>query len=260
MLSVTIITHNEAHNLPDALASVAWADEIVVVDSESTDQTVEIARAAGARVIIHPWPGYAEQKNFAETQASHPWILNLDADERVTPELKARIGQVIKAATPTHQAFYVRRRNCYLGRWLRHSGWYPDYQLRLYQRGSGQWRGEFVHESFHPHQTAGYLEADLLHYSIRSLTEHHERLGRYTTLAAQRLKAEGKRVSVRHLVMLPALTFFKSYVLKLGVLDGLAGLYVSYFAAYYVFLKYAKRWEDQRTERGVRSYAVNPKQ
>jgi glycosyltransferase involved in cell wall biosynthesis len=243
-LTVTIIALNEAENLPDALASVAWAREVVVIDAESRDATADIARAAGARVITRPWPGYAAQKNFADAHAHGEWVLNLDADERVTPELRQKIEAAIE--TPNGcVAFYVRRRNFYLGRWLRHSGWYPDYQLRLYRRGAGEWRGAYVHESFHARGSIGRLDADLLHYSVKSLAEHHERLGRYTTLAAQQLAAAGTRVSLAQLLLAPLLAFFKSYVVKRGFLDGTPGLCVAYFAAHYVFLKYAKRWESQ---------------
>ncbi|MBX7223216.1 MAG: glycosyltransferase family 2 protein [Blastocatellia bacterium] len=245
MLSVTIITHNEVENLPAALASVAWADEVIVVDSESTDTTVEIARQAGAKVFVRPWPGYAAQKNFADAQASGNWILSIDADERVTPELKSLIEKTIRA-NPPQVGFYVKRRNFYLGRWLAHSGWYPDYQLRLYRPGGGTWKGNFVHESFQTEGLTARLPADLEHYSIRSLQEHHERLGRYTTLAAAAMQAEGKQTSVARIMIAPVLTFVRSYIFKLGILDGFPGFCVSFFAAYYVFLKYAKRWESQR--------------
>jgi len=243
-ISVTIITLNEEDRLAEALASVAWADEIIVVDAESTDRTVEIARQYTDRVIINPWPGYAAQKNFADRQASHEWILSLDADERVSPELRQSIER-LKREGAQHDGYRISRRAWYLGRWINHSGWYPDYQLRLYRRDCARWQGDYVHESVRVEGRVETLTGDLWHLTRRSLTEHHEVLGRYTTLAAEGDFAQGKTVGFLDLLWKPPLTFLRSYILKQGFRDGIPGLVIASFAAYYVFLKQAKLWEKQ---------------
>lgn len=248
-ISVTIITLNEEDRLGDALDSVAWADEIVVVDAGSTDRTVEIARQYTDRVIVRAWPGYAAQKNFADSQASGDWILSIDADERVSPELRHTIEE-LRHYGPRHDGYRLARRAWYMGRWIRHCGWYPDYQLRLYRRDRACWTGEYVHESVRVDGSVGTLSGDLWHLTRRSVGEHHEVLGRYTTLAAEQESLRGKRATLTRLLIQPLLTFLRSYVLKQGFRDGIPGLVISSFAAYYVFLKYAKLWEKQHLPRG----------
>ena|ERR1051326_2746079 len=245
-LSVTVITHNEEKNIAAALESVRWADEIVVIDSHSTDQTVEIARKYTDQVIVRDWPGYAAQKQFAAEQARHDWILSIDADERVTPELASEIQKILKSPPADTQGFYISRRNYYLGQAVKHSGWAPDYQLRLYLRKSGRWRGDFVHESVSLTGQVGKLVGKLDHFSIQSLSAHHQRLDRYTTLAAADLRARGVRVSLLDLFLRPIFAWIRSYLLRAGFLDGSAGILIAYFAAYYIFLKYAKAWESQQ--------------
>jgi glycosyltransferase involved in cell wall biosynthesis len=250
-IAVTIITRNEEDRIAEALASVAWADEIVVVDAESTDRTVEIARQYTDRVIGNPWPGYAAQKNFADSQASHEWILSLDADERVSPELRQSIEQLMREG-PIHDGYRIARRAWYLGRWINHSGWYPDYQLRLYRRARAHWQGDYVHESVRVDGRIGTLAGDLWHFTRRSLAEHHDVLGHYTTLAAAGDLAQGKAAGFLSLLVNPPLTFFRSYVLKQGFRDGVPGLVIASFAAYYVFLKQAKLWEKRHLPEGWR--------
>lgn len=248
-ISVTIITLNEEDRLAGALASVTWADEIVVVDAESTDRTVEVARHYTDRVLINPWPGYAAQKNFADRQASHEWILSLDADECVSPELRQSIER-LKQEGPQQDGYRIPRRAWYLGRWINHSGWYPDYQLRLYRRDCARWQGDYVHESVRVEGRVGTLTGDLWHFTRRSLAEHHEVLGRYTTLAAEGDFAHGKTVGFLDLLLKPPLTFLRSYLLKQGFRDGIPGLVIASFAAYYVFLKQAKLWEKRHLPEG----------
>lgn len=248
-ISVTIITLNEEDRLADALQSVTWADEIVVVDAGSTDRTVAIARQYTDRVITHPWSGYAAQKNFADDQASCEWILSLDADERVSPELKRSIER-LKREGPRYDGYRIARRAWYLGRWINHSGWYPDYQLRLYRRDRARWQGDYVHESVRVNGRVGTLAGDLWHFTRRNLAEHHDVLGRYTTLAAESDFAQGKRVGWLSLLVKPPLAFLRSYILKQGFRDGIPGLVIASFAGYYVFLKQAKLWEKQRFPEG----------
>jgi glycosyltransferase involved in cell wall biosynthesis len=240
-ISATVITRDEERHVAAALESLAWADEIVVLDSGSTDSTVEIAKRYTDRVLVTDWPGYAAQKNRAAAEASHDWIFSLDADERVTPELAASIAAV--RGNSTADGYRVARRAWYVDRWVRHSGWYPDWQVRLYDRRRARFEGDYVHESVRLSTPPATLRGDLLHYTVEGLSEHHERLDRYTTLAAEALAARGARPSLARAVAQPVATFLKSYLLRQGFRDGAAGLAIAGFAAYYVFLRQMKLWE-----------------
>ena len=247
-LTVTLITRNESANIAAALESVAWADEIIVVDAESGDDTVAIARRFTERVIVREWPGYVAQKNFAAEQSCHDWILSLDADERVTPALAGEIKGMLQAP-PTPAGFRVPRVSFYLGRWLRSTDWYPDFQLRLYDRRRARWEGRYVHESVRADGPVGRLREELLHYPYRDIAHHVQTIDRYTTLAAQQAAERGKRASVADVLVRPPLAFARNYLLRLGIKDGGAGLVVSLLNSYYVFLKFAKLWELRRTPR-----------
>jgi glycosyltransferase involved in cell wall biosynthesis len=243
-ISATIVTLNEERNIRRAIQSLSCVDEIVVVDSGSADRTPEIAAELGARVVEQPWRGYAGQKNFAAKSASHDWILSLDADEALTPELAAEI-LALKASEPDVDGFSMPRLAQYLGRWIHHSGWYPDRKVRLYHRGRASWTGDYVHESVRVNSRAGELRGDLLHYTCGSLSEHMRTMEKYTSLAAQELLANGTIASGWQLGLDPAWTFFKSYVIKRGFLDGPQGLAIAWMGALYTFLKYAKtrKWK-----------------
>ena len=247
-LSVTIITRNEAANIGDALASVAWADEIVVVDSQSTDDTVAIARRQGGRVVIREWPGYVEQKNHAASIASYDWILSLDADERVTPALADEIRGLMAGAAESNGnvGFRMPRVTWHLGRWIRSTDWYPDYQLRLYDRRSGQWTGRYVHEAITLRGSTGQLRGELHHYAYRDISDHLETIDRYTTYAARQMVDAGRRASLLQIAGHPPLAFLRNYLVHGGIRDGMPGLIISAMNAYYVFLKFAKLWELQR--------------
>jgi len=247
-ITATVITFNEEDNIAAALESLRWADEIIVVDSESTDHTVEIARRFTNRVFIRPWPGYSAQKNFAAEQASNDWIFSLDADERVSEELKREIEHIKQGAEPTAAAFEMPRSTFYLGRWIKHSGWWPDYKCRLYRRDRARWRGDYVHETLDADGEVQKLNGNILHYTVRDASEHHLRMDRYTTLAAEEAHSRGKSASLFQLLLSPALVFVRSYVFKLGFLDGAPGLAIARFAAHYDFLKKLKLW-DKRVKR-----------
>lgn len=238
-ISATIITFNEQANIARAIESLRCCDEVVVVDSGSVDRTVEIARHLGARVLEHPWEGFAVQKNVAADAARYDWILSIDADESLSEALEAEIWQ-LKKTGPEYDAYTVPRLARYLGRWIFHSGWYPDRKIRLYDRRKGRWVGDYVHERVVVNGTVGHLKSNLLHYTCDSLTQHLETMNRYTTLAAEQLVAEGVKIGWRHLLFDPPWTFFRTYVLKLGFLDGLEGLTIAYMAAMYNFVKYTK--------------------
>jgi len=190
-------------------------------------------------VIEHPWEGFARQKNFAAEQARYDWIFSIDADESLSEALEAEIWQLRKTG-PDCDAYTVPRLAQYLGRWILHSGWYPDRKIRLYDRRKGRWIGSYVHESVEVNGTVGHLESNLLHYTCDSLTQHLETMNRYTTLAAEQLVAERVRIGWRHLLLDPPWTFFRTYVLQRGFLDGVEGLAIAYMAALYNFVKYAK--------------------
>ena len=244
-LSVTIITKNEAADIEAALASVAWADEIVVVDSHSTDDTAEIARRHTDRVVVRDWPGYGAQKNYAASIAAYDWILSLDADERATPELATEIRARL-AGAPREAAFRIPRVTRHLGRWIRTTDWYPDYQLRLYDRRAAEWTGALVHEAVGVRGAVGQLRAELQHYAYRDIADHLETIDRYTTLAARQMHDAGRRAGIGGLIVHPPLAFLRNYVARGGCRDGAAGFIISSMNAYYVFLKFAKLWELQR--------------
>jgi glycosyltransferase involved in cell wall biosynthesis len=244
-LSVTIITKNEAADIGDALASVAWADEIIVVDSHSTDDTVAIARRYTDRVIARDWPGYIDQKNYVASIASHDWILSLDADERVTPALGDEIRRVL-AGSPTEAGFRIPRVTWHLGRWIRSTDWYPDPQLRLYNRRVAEWSGRFVHESVKARGDVGRLRGELQHYAYRDISDHLETIDRYTTYAARQMFEAGRRAGLMQLAGHPPLAFLRNYLARGGIRDGGVGLIISTLNSYYVFLKFAKLWELQR--------------
>jgi glycosyltransferase involved in cell wall biosynthesis len=250
-VTATIITFNEAANIQAALESLSWADEIIVVDSESTDNTAAIARQFTGKVIVRPWPGYVAQKNFAAEQATHDWIFSLDADERVTPELAAEVKAALdhsrrdvgESNRPRAAGYRVPRVTFHLGRWMRSTDWYPDYQLRLYDRRRARWAGKYVHESVKADGPVEYLRSELQHFAYRDLAHHLETMDRYTTLAAKQMFEEGRRAGFLHLMVHPPAAFFRNYVLRGGFRDGKAGLIVSAMNARYVRLKFAKLWE-----------------
>lgn len=256
-VSVTVITRNEASNIARALESVAWADDVVVVDCGSTDDTVAIARRYTERVFVRDWPGYSAQKNHAATLALHDWILSLDADERVTPGLADEIRALL-ASEPEARGYRTPRVTWHLGRWIRSTDWYPDYQLRLYDRRAGAWVARHVHESVRLDGRPGTLRHELEHYAYRDLAEHFETMARYTDLAARQMREEGKRATFAGLALHPPLAFLRNYVLKGGFRDGTPGLIVSGLNAYYVFLKLAKLWELQRDASAPESRIPDP--
>lgn len=243
-LTVTVITHNEAANIGAALDSVSWADEIIVVDSNSTDATVGIAKTRATRVEVREWAGYSAQKNLAADLATNDWILSLDADERVTPALAEEIQELMKRG-PDAKGYRVSRVTWYLGRWLHSTDWYPDYQLRLYDRRCGRWNGRRVHESFELRGTPGRLRRHLEHFAYRDVSDHVTSIDHYTTLQAEQWAEEGRRTSVLEIAVHPPVAFLRNYILRLGFKDGAAGLLVSALNSYYVFMKLLKLWELQ---------------
>ncbi len=241
-ISVTIVAHNEAERIGACIDSVSWADEIIVVDAGSTDGTQEICRKRGALLIRHPWEGYAAQKNFAISKASHSWILSLDADECVSPGLAEEILSVLSDDAPA-EGYRVPRKNIFFGRWLRHGDLWPDYQLRLFRRDAGAFNEKSVHESVVVKGRMGAFSSSLEHYSYDSLFDFFQRQVKYARLSAEDLFSRGVQPGIADFVIRPLWRFFKSYVLKMGLLDGVNGLWVSAGSAYYVFMRAAFLWE-----------------
>ncbi|HEX8292948.1 MAG TPA: glycosyltransferase family 2 protein [Pyrinomonadaceae bacterium] len=248
-ISATIITFNEAGNIRAACDSVAWADEILVVDSGSTDGTAEIAEGCGARVLVRDWPGFAAQKQFAAENAASDWLFSLDADERVTDELRASILSLRDGGeSRLADGYRVARRSFYMGRWIKGGGWYPDYQLRFYDRRRGRWEGAHVHESVKMQAGARVetLAGDLQHFSVRDAAHHHRMIGeRYAPLSARQMFDAGRRTTPLRVATAAPAAFVRSFILKGGFRDGLAGLAIARFAAHHAFLKHVMLWEMQ---------------
>jgi glycosyltransferase involved in cell wall biosynthesis len=249
-LSVAIVTLNEEANLPRTLASVTWADEIVVVDSGSTDGTRAAVQSYGARFVTEPWRGFAAQKNFALSLCTSEWVLSLDADESVSPELAASIQRAI-AAAPSGTAYMLPRRNFFLGRWIRHGGYYPDAKLRLFPRGQGTFQETPVHETVAFAGKVETLDGDLLHDAYPTLSSYLDHMQRYSTLGAGIAIARGRTgqnlLSFLGGVLLnPLATFVYNYMLRAGFLDGREGLVLHLYHSAYVSWKYAKAWESAR--------------
>ncbi len=246
-ISAAIIVRNEADNLAAVCETVAWADEIIIVDSDSTDRTVEIARRYTDHVFNHEFRGYKDKHEFADAQTTGDWIFWIDADERVTPELRASIEKLRQADPATlPDGFRMARRTQYLGRWIAHSGWYPDYQMRLYRKAASYWDGVAPHETARVRGRLETLPGEFLHYTKRNLSEHHRVLDSYTTLAAEHLHKNGRRARGLDLFVLPIAAFIRTYFIKQGFRDGVQGLIIAMFTAYSVFLKYAKVWESSQ--------------
>jgi len=250
LISATIIAHNEAHSIARAIRSLKVADEIVVVDGGSIDETREIAAKMGARVILHPWEGFAAQKNFASSQAGHDWILSLDADEELDDDAQAAIARW-KDSEPRAAGYRFPRRARYLGRWILHCGWYPDYKVRLFDRRQGEWKGQYVHESVKVQGPVAAMDGEILHYTCDTFDEHRKRVEFYTDLAAHEMVERGESVGRARRVLVPPWVFFNTYFLHLGILDGYQGFLISRMAARYVRRKYAK-WARLTAEGGRR--------
>ncbi len=244
-LSVVIIGWNEEERLRACLESAAWADEIVVIDAESTDKTVQVAREFTDKIWVRPWAGFAAQKNFAIEQATGEWVLSLDADERVTTELRERIGRIVRANGPA-DGYSIPRKNVFWGAWVRRGGLYPDYQLRLFRRDAGHFADSAVHESLVVEGHVEALDEPMLHHSYRGLEDFVTRSNRYSTLAAQEIVSRGGRAGLADLALRPLGRFLSMYILKFGFLDGWRGFVLAVLYANYVFLRMAKAWEARR--------------
>ena len=248
-ISACIIAFNEEKNITEAIESVSWADEILLVDSESTDRTREIAKSLGAKVIEKKWAGFSKQKQFATDVAANDWIFSLDADERVSEQLKNTILSFKDLSEETlADGYRISRLSFYMNRPIRHSGWYPDWQLRFFNRRKGKWKDVLVHESIEMQSGARVekLKNDILHYSMENAAHHHRMIGeRYAPLAAEQMFQRGRRTSILKIATVSLTTFLQTFVLKGGFLDGLPGFCIAKFAAHHAFLKHLLLWEKQ---------------
>ena len=249
-ISACIIAFNEEKNIASAIESVDWADEILLVDSHSTDKTREIAASLGAKVLNQEWLGFAGQKQFAIDNAAFDWILSLDSDERISPKLKDEIHN-LKAVSVNDLAdgYKLPRQSFYMNRPIRHGGWYPDWQLRFFNRTKGAWKDVLIHESFKMHDETKIkkLSGDIIHYSIENAAYHNRMIAeRYAPLAARQMFESGRKTSPLKIMTAGLTTFLQTYVLKLGFLDGFAGFCIARFAAHHAFLKNLLLWEMQR--------------
>jgi glycosyltransferase involved in cell wall biosynthesis len=247
-LSVNIITYNEEANIQDALESVQWADEIVVLDSFSKDRTVEICRKYTDRIISHDFVGYGKLRNLVIDQSSYDWILSLDSDERVTPELKDEILRELEKG-PSADGFSIPRKSHFLGHWVKYCGWYPDYRsMQLFHRTKGRYTEVLNddHLELLPGGRRGFLKGHILHYTYHDLDQYLRKMERYTTLKSQQMLKDGRKYHVHQLLTHPAFTFIKMYLVRQGFRDGHIGLILSFLYTYYTFVKYAKLWELTR--------------
>ena len=254
-----IITFNEEDNIEAALESIGFADEIIVVDSHSMDRTRELScgfrgrsrdgRKVKPRVIERDWPGHVEQKNFAIDKAQHDWVLCLDADERVSPQLRREIETVLAMDSPVFDGYTMPRKTYYLGRWIFRGGWYPDRKLRLFRRSRGRWSGVNPHDHVKIEGRTQNLQGDLYHYSYRDMAEHIRTINFFTDIASREKQKSRVRHPLGRMLVQPPFKLFKMYILKQGFREGVAGLIIAILGMFYVFLKYAKLWELRLNKR-----------
>ncbi len=248
-ISAIVVCFNEEERIRDCLESLRWCDEIVVVDSFSTDRTVEICRAYTDRLIQRAWAGYRDQKAFAHSQATQDWVFLVDADERVTPELQREIEDALARDRDRYAGYAVPRLVYYLGRWWWRGGWYPDYDVRLFRRDRATWGGSEPHEKILVDGPVRRLRHPLHHYSYRNIEDHLQRINRFTSISSRELKQQGGRWRLSAALLHPLGRFVRCYFLKRGFMEGFGGFYVAASAAFYVFLKYAKLWELELEEK-----------
>ncbi len=246
-ISAIVITKNEAHNLPACLATLNWVHEIIVVDAESKDSTIELAHEYTDKVFVRRWENFSSAKSFALAQCTSEWVLSIDADERVTPELREEICALL-SSQPLYEGYEVPRLANFLGRWMMHGGWYPGYVLRLFRREHGGFNEVRVHEAVKIEGRIGRLRHHLLHYTDPIIQHYFEKFNSYTSLASEELHRQNKSFHLWDLLFRPLWFFFRMYILRTGFMDGLPGFILASFSAAYVFTKYAKLWELQKVK------------
>ena len=247
-LTAAIITFNEEKNIRRCLESVRWMDELIVVDSFSTDRTVELARQYTDKVLQRAWPGHVLQKQFALEQATGDWIISLDADEELSAAAAAEMLSALADAPPEVNGYSFPRQSFYLGRWIRHGGWYPDRKVRLVRRGHARWGGQDPHDKLVADGQTRDLQGNIIHYVYSDIAHQLRTVDSFSGITARLWLEKGKPAGLAAMLCKPVFKFFGTYVWKLGMLDGMPGLIISVISAYYVFLKYAKLWELQKSK------------
>lgn len=245
-ISAIVITYNEEKNIQRCLESLSWADEIVVVDSFSQDRTKDIASSFTDKIFDLEWQGFGKQKEIARTKASYDWVLSVDADEVVSEKLREEIKSIINK-NDSLDGYYIPRLSNFLGRWIKHSGWYPDYVLRLFKKDKARFDESLVHEKLILEGKTGFLKNEILHYTDPDISHYLSKMDKYTTLSSQKFLAEGKSVTLFDLLFRPMAIFFKMYLFKSGFLDGWQGLLLASFSCFHVFVKYAKLWHLRKS-------------
>jgi glycosyltransferase involved in cell wall biosynthesis len=245
-LSVCIITFNEEQNIRDCLESVAWVDEIIVVDSFSQDTTVSLCRMFTEKVYEKEWQGHVKQKNCALQYASNEWVLCIDADERVSTELREEIERNLSMEGNSCDGYYFLRHSYYLGKWINHGGWYPDYKLRLFKKSKGRWGGQDPHDKVILKGTTTQLKGELLHFVYKNVSHQLQTVDTFSTITATALDREGDRFNLFKLLYRPSIKFFETYCIKRGFMDGLPGFIIAITSSFYVFIRYVKLWELQK--------------
>jgi len=248
-VTACVITLNEERNIRDCLKSVEWADEIIVVDSHSTDRTVEIAREFTDRVIQRKWNGINDQRQFTQDQAGHEWVFNLDADERVSPALAGEIAALDLGPSGDINGYMIPRCTFYLGQWIKHGGWYPDYKLRLYRKSKGHFIDNDPHDTVELTGPTAKLRGEIQHFSYRSVADQIAQIQRFSTWRAEQYMRSGRKFHYRQMLLRPIWKFWNTYLFRLGCLDGVPGFIISALSAYHVFVTWAKFWELMKKPR-----------
>jgi len=250
-LSAVIVSFNEEKKISDCLKSVQFADEVLVVDSFSTDKTEEICHSFGARFLNKKWLGYVQQKNFAANQSTHEWVLSIDSDERCSPSLKKEIQNILRNPETAEAGFSIPRKVFYINRWIRNGGWYPARKVRLFQKKLARWEGEDPHDRVEVDGKCGKLTGEIYHFSFDNISSHFQTINNFTTVAAKEKIAKGRRTNIIGILLRPYSMFFKMFLLKTGFFDGMPGFIIAVLSWFHVFSKYVKIWELQKTRSQV---------
>ena len=245
-VSAVVVCFNEERNIERCLRSLLWADEIVVVDSYSTDNTISICKRYTDRIYQRKWPGINKQKEYAVSLTKNKWVFVLDADEVVSDELSKEIGERLESDNGRYDGYMIRRHTYYLGKWINHGGWYPDYKLRLFKKEKGYFGGEDPHDKIIVNGNVSRLEGEIYHFTYQDISHHLRTINRFSDVVSQNMCKKGERFILLKMLIKPITKFFETYVYKLGFLDGIPGLIIAVLSSYYVFLKYAKLWELKR--------------
>ena len=247
-VSAVIICTNEEDNIEECIKSISWADEIVILDGGSKDKTIEIAKKYTDKIFVNEWKGFAVQRNYSLSKVNYDWVFSLDADERCPMELESEIKEILIKDTISYKGFKIPRKSFFLNKWIKHCGWYPDYQFRLFRKEYTKVTNRLVHEGFKVEGDIGILKNDILHYTVKTISDFAARINKYSTLSAKE-KVNKKSVTYLDLIIRPPLSFTREYIIKKGFLDGIHGIMVALFNSITNMLTYMKTWELQNIKK-----------